>query len=466
MSIKKNLVPINQVLNEVSLNSDVEVAGWVRTFRQGKKIGFIQLNDGSCLTDLQIVVEKNQFSNELLDQIETGACIRVQGTVIASQGKEQARELLAKKIYVYGTADNSIYPLQKKEHTLEFLREIAHFRPRTRFFSAILRIRHTISYFIHHYFHTNGFFYIHTPIITGSDCEGAGELFRVTTLTDSQLSKTSEEKTDHTKDFFGKPAYLTVSGQLTVEPVALALSKVYTFGPTFRAEHSHTTRHLAEFWMIEPEMAFYDLEDNMDLAEDFLKYLVSKVLEDRSEDLQFLAKFYNVPLFERLESILKEPFVRISYTEAIQILEKHNSEFQFPAQWGNDLQSEHEKWLTEKQFQKPVIVYNYPKEIKAFYMRQNEDGKTVAAMDILFPQIGEIIGGSQREERYELLKQRILELNLPIEAYQWYLETRLFGSAPHSGFGLGLERFIQFCTGATNIRDVILFPRYHGTIQY
>jgi asparaginyl-tRNA synthetase len=466
MTIRKGLVTIREVLTEVPLEAEIEVAGWVRTFRQGKKVGFIQLNDGSCFQDLQIVVEKERFPAHVLNAIETGACIRVSGKVVPSQGSKQARELLSQTILLYGPADNAIYPLQKKEHTLEFLREIAHFRPRTRFFSAILRIRHTISYHIHHYFHSHGFYYIHTPIITSSDCEGAGQLFRVTTLSDSQLKALAEEKLDPSQDFFGKPSYLTVSGQLTVEPVALALSKVYTFGPTFRAEHSNTTRHLAEFWMIEPEMAFYDLEDNMELAEDLLKYLVAQVLEHHSDDLHFLAQFYDVPLHERLEGVFREPFIRISYTEAIRHLEKENDQFQFPVQWGDDLQTEHERYLTEVLFKKPVIVYDYPKAIKAFYMRQNEDGKTVAAMDVLFPHIGEVIGGSQREERYDRLKQRIIELGLPLEAYEWYLETRRFGSAPHSGFGLGLERFVQFCTGATNIRDVILFPRYYGNIHY
>lgn len=450
---------IKDLLNNCELNKEYVVEGWVRTHRNIKNVSFIALNDGSIIHNIQIVLDNIQFDEELIKKITTGACLRVIGTLVPSQGKGQKVEVNAKEIIIHGTCDPEIYPLQKKGHTLEFLRSIAHLRPRTNTFGAIFRIRHNMSYAIHHYFNSKGFVYIHTPIITGSDCEGAGQMFRVTTLDLYNLPKTEDGKIDFSQDFFGKETSLTVSGQLEGELGALALSEIYTFGPTFRAENSNTPRHLAEFWMIEPEMAFYDINDNMDLAEDFIKYLVKYALEHCIDDLRFLNEMYDKELIERLQFVLKNPFERITYTNAINILLYSKENFEFPVYWGCDLQSEHERYLVEKHFKRPVIITDYPKEIKAFYMKQNDDGKTVRAMDVLFPKIGEIIGGSQREENYEKLFNRIKELHIPEKDIWWYLETRKFGTAPHSGFGLGFERLMLFITGMSNIRDVIPFPR-------
>ncbi len=441
------------------IGSIVNVKGWVRTKRGNKNVAFIALNDGSVIHNIQIVVDVLNFDEETLRLITTGSCISVNGLLVESQGQGQTVEIQAKEIELYGTADPETYPLQKKGHSLEFLREIAHLRPRTNTFGAVLRIRHAMAFAIHKYFNDNGFYYLHAPIITGSDAEGAGAMFRVTTL-DPKLPPLKEDGAiDYEQDFFGKPTNLTVSGQLEGELGALALSLVYTFGPTFRAENSNTARHLAEFWMIEPEMAFYDINDNMDLAEDCLKYFICYALDNCYDDLEFLNKMYDNGLIERLKSIIDNTFVRLSYTEAITILENSQNKFEFPVKWGIDLQSEHERYLVEKHFKKPVILTGYPKEIKAFYMKQNEDGKTVRAMDVLFPQIGEVIGGSQREENYDKLYSRVKELNIPEKDLWWYLDTRKYGTAPHSGFGLGFERLILFVTGMGNIRDVIPFPR-------
>lgn len=419
----------------------------------------MSVNDGSIIHSIQVVIDLANFDDELMRNITTGSCIGVRGLIKESPGQEQKVEVHAKEIELYGTADAATYPLQKKGHSLEFLREIAHLRPRTNTFGAILRLRHAMSFAIHKYFNDNGFFYMHTPIITGSDAEGAGEMFQVTTFALNEIPHRPDGSIDYTTDFFGKPTNLTVSGQLEGELGALALSNIYTFGPTFRAENSNTPRHLAEFWMIEPEMAFYDIQDNMDLAEDFLKYLILYALENCSEDLLFLQKMYDNELMDRLNFVLQNKFERIEYTEAIDILLSSGQKFEFPVNWGVDLQAEHERYLVEKHFKKPVIITNYPKDIKAFYMKQNEDNKTVRAMDVLFPRIGEIIGGSQREENYENLIRRIEELKLPSKDLWWYIDTRKFGSAPHSGFGLGFERLMLFVTGMTNIRDVIPFPR-------
>ncbi len=435
------------------------VKGWVRTKRGNKNVAFIALNDGSIIHNIQIVAEVQQFEEELLRLVTTGSCISITGVLVESPGQGQPVELQAKRIEILGPADAETYPLQKKGHSLEFLREIAHLRPRTNTFGAVLRIRHAMAFAIHKYFNDNGFYYIHSPIITGSDAEGAGAMFRVTTLDAKNPPLTEEGKIDYSQDFFGKETNLTVSGQLEAELAALALAQVYTFGPTFRAENSNTPRHLAEFWMIEPEMAFFDIIDDMDLAEDFLKSLIRYALENCADDLDFLNKMYDNELIERLKTIVDSTFVRLTYTEAVKILESSGQDFEFPVGWGTDLQSEHERYLVEKYFTKPVILTDYPKEIKAFYMKQNDDGKTVRAMDVLFPRIGEIIGGSQREENYEKLLNRIHELDIPEKDVWWYLETRKFGSAVHSGFGLGFERLILFVTGMSNIRDVIPFPR-------
>jgi asparaginyl-tRNA synthetase len=448
----------------------------VQTKREGKNVTFIALNDGSTIHHLQIVADVTQFGEETLKKITTGACIAVTGELVPSQGAGQKVELLAKGIEIYGTADPEKYPLQAKRHSMEFLREIAHLRPRSRTFGAIFRIRHALAFAIHKYFNDNGFFYLHTPIITGSDAEGAGEMFRVTTLDPKKPPLTETGEVDYKQDFFGKSTNLTVSGQLEGELGALALGKIYTFGPTFRAENSNTARHLAEFWMVEPEMAFYDLEDNMDLAEDFMKYLIRYALDNCLDELQFLEtrlleeeknkkqeERSPMPLIEKLRFVVDNQFERLDYTQAVDILMKskpaQKGQFVYPVSWGTDLQSEHERYLVEKHFKKPVILTNYPMHIKSFYMKQNDDGKTVRAMDVLFPGIGEIIGGSQREENYDKLYARVKELNIPEESLWWYLETRQYGTAPHSGFGLGFERLTLFVTGMTNIRDVIPFPR-------
>lgn len=442
------------------IGQQVNVKGWVRTKRGNKNVAFIAINDGSIIHNIQAVVDVPVFGNdELLKKVTTGACISVNGKLVESQGKGQQVEILVSAIEVYGTADTETYPLQKKGHSLEFLREIAHLRPRTNTFGAVFRIRHALAFAIHKYFNDKGFYYLHTPIITGSDAEGAGAMFRVTTLDLHNVPKTPEGHIDFSQDFFGKETNLTVSGQLEGELGALALSNIYTFGPTFRAENSNTSRHLAEFWMIEPEMAFYDIHDNQDLAEDFLKYLIRYVLEKCPDDLEFLQKMYDKELISRLSFVTQNTFERLSYTQAVEILEQSGETFEYPVKWGVDLQSEHERYLVEKHFKKPVILTDYPKTIKAFYMKQNDDGKTVRAMDVLFPKIGEIIGGSQREEVYEKLLSRIHEMEIPEKDVWWYLETRKFGTAPHSGFGLGFERLMLFITGMGNIRDVIPFPR-------
>lgn len=440
------------------VGSEVDVRGWVRTRRGNKYVQFVALNDGSSINNLQIVFDMNRFSDEQLKPITTGASIHVTGKLVESQGKGQKYEIQADTLEIYGTADET-YPLQKKGHTLEFLREKAHLRPRTNTFGAILRVRSALAYAIHKFFQEKGFFYLHTPLITASDCEGAGAMFQVTTLPLNDLPRTEDGAVDYSQDFFGKPTALTVSGQLEGELGATAIGEIYTFGPTFRAENSNTQRHLSEFWMIEPEMAFYDITDNMDLAEEFVKYCIRYVLDNCRDDIEFLAEHYDKDLISRLEFVLHNDFVRLTYTEGIEILEKSGHKFEFPVSWGIDLQSEHERYLVEQHFKKPVILTDYPKEIKAFYMKQNEDGRTVRAMDVLFPQIGEIIGGSEREADLDKLQQRIDELHIPMKDIWWYLDTRRYGSVPHSGFGLGFERLLLFCTGMTNIRDVIPFPR-------
>ncbi|MBP6414180.1 MAG: asparagine--tRNA ligase [Bacteroidia bacterium] len=438
---------------------DVTVKGWVRTKRGNKNVAFIAVNDGSTIHTIQAVVDVAQFDEEILKLITTGACVKIDGLLVQSQGQGQSVEIQAKNIEVYGTADAETYPLQKKGHTLEFLREIAHLRPRTNTFGAVLRIRHHMAFAIHNYFNSKGFFYLHTPIITGSDAEGAGEMFHVTNFDIAHPPKNEDGTINYAEDFFGKETNLTVSGQLEGELGAMALSQIYTFGPTFRAENSNTARHLAEFWMIEPEMAFYELEDNMNLVEDFLKYLIGYCLQHCKDDLEFLNKMYDTELIQRLQMVQSTAFERLTYTAAIEILKASKHPFEYPVDWGTDLQSEHERYLVEKHFKKPVILTNYPKHIKAFYMKQDEDGKTVRAMDVLFPGIGEIVGGSQREDNYEKLLNRVREMGIPEKDIWWYLETRKFGTAPHSGFGLGFERLILFVTGMSNIRDVIPFPR-------
>ena len=450
---------IAELLRSGEVNTDVVVKGWVRTKRGNKNVAFLALNDGSTINNIQIVVDVASFDEELLKRITTGACLCVRGRLVESAGAGQRVEVQACEIEIYGTADPDTYPLQKKGHTLEFLREIAHLRPRTNTFGAVLRIRHAMAFAIHKYFNDRGFYYLHTPIITASDAEGAGAMFQVTTLDLKNLPRTEDGRVDYTQDFFGRSTNLTVSGQLEGELGALSLGQIYTFGPTFRAENSNTPRHLAEFWMIEPEMAFYELEDDMDLAEDFLKYLIRYALDNCMEDLEFLNKMYDNELIERLRMVVNEDFVRLNYTEGIEILKQSGQKFEFPVDWGCDLQSEHERYLVEKHFKRPVILINYPKDIKAFYMKQNDDGKTVRAMDVLFPKIGEIIGGSEREADYEKLDRRIKELGMSMDTLWWYMDTRRFGSAPHSGFGLGFERLLLFVTGMANIRDVIPFPR-------
>ncbi|MEI7499202.1 MAG: asparagine--tRNA ligase [Bacteroidota bacterium] len=447
------------LLKSKAFGSEVFVKGWVRTKRGNRNINFISINDGSVIHHIQVVAEVANFSDEVLRLVTTGSCIAVKGILVESMGQGQSVEIQASHIEVYGTADPESYPLQKKGHGLEFLREIAHLRPRTNTFGAVLRIRHAMAFAIHKYFNDHGFYYLHTPVITGSDAEGAGAMFRVTTLDEKNPPLLPDGHVDYTQDFFGKETKLTVSGQLEAELGAMALSLVYTFGPTFRAENSNTPRHLAEFWMIEPEMAFYDIHDDMDLAEDFLKYLMQYALDNCFDDLEFLNKMYDAELIDRLKQVISEKFERLTYTKAIDILKSAGQTWEFPVDWGTDLQAEHERYLVEKHFGKPVILTGYPKEIKAFYMKMNEDGKTVRAMDVLFPKIGEIIGGSQREENLEALLNRIHEMNIPEKDVWWYLETRKFGTAPHAGFGLGFERLILFVTGMSNIRDVIPFPR-------
>ena len=452
-------IKIKNLLSNPVLGSDVLVKGWVRTKRGNKNIIFIALNDGSTINNIQIVVEASSFDENLLKEISTGACIAVHGKLVESQGQGQNIEISAAGIELYGKSDAETYPLQKKGHSMEFLRENAHLRFRTNTFGAVFRIRHAMAFAIHKYFNDKGFVYLHTPIITGSDAEGAGEMFQVTTMDLNNMPRNGDGSINYSNDFFGKQTNLTVSGQLEGELGALSLGDIYTFGPTFRAENSNTPRHLAEFWMIEPEMAFYDLNDNMDLAEDFVKYIIKYALDNCREDLEFLNNMIDKALLERLKFVVDNEFVRITYTEAVSILTSSGKKWDYPVGWGRDLQAEHERYLVEEHFKRPVILTDYPKEIKAFYMKQNDDGKTVRAMDVLFPGIGEIIGGSQREEQYDRLLSRIKELKLQEKDFWWYLDTRRFGSAPHSGFGLGFERLILFVTGMSNIRDVIPFPR-------
>ena len=444
------------------IGEKVNVKGWVRTKRGNKQVAFIALNDGTTIKNIQVVVDLASADEEQMKLISTGACLSVIGDLVASQGGGQEIEIQCNEIEIYGTADPQTYPLQKKGHTMEYLREIAHLRPRTNTFGAVFRIRHNMAMAIHNFFHERGFFYFHTPLITASDCEGAGQMFQVTTMNLYDLKKDENGSIMYDNDFFGRQASLTVSGQLEAELAAMALGAVYTFGPTFRAENSNTPRHLAEFWMIEPEVAFNEIEDNMELAEDFIKYCVRWALDNCADDLQFLNDMFDKELLTRLRSVIDVEFKRLTYTEGISILEgavANGKKFEFPIFWGADLAAEHERYLVEEYFKRPVILTDYPKEIKSFYMKQNEDGKTVRAMDILFPKIGEIIGGSQREESYEKLAQRASEMGVPEKDIWWYLDTRRFGTAPHSGFGLGFERLLLFVTGMSNIRDVIPFPR-------
>ena len=467
MSLKRT--KIVDIFDASLVGQQVCVKGWVRTRRGNKNVQFVALNDGSTIKNIQIVVDLAKFSEEELKPITTGSSLCVEGLLVESEGKGQTCEIQAEKIQIYGTADPDSYPLQKKGHTMEFLRDIAHLRPRTNTFGAVFRIRHNMAIAIHRFFHERGFFYFHTPIITASDCEGAGQMFQVTTMNLYDLKKDENGSIRYDSDFFGKQASLTVSGQLEGELAATALGAIYTFGPTFRAENSNTPRHLAEFWMIEPEVAFNDIVDNMDLAEDFIKYCMKWALDNCYDDVKFLNDMFDKELIARLEGVLKQDFVRLTYTEGIKILEEAvagGHKFEFPVYWGVDLASEHERFLVEEHFKRPVILTDYPKEIKAFYMKQNEDGKTVRAMDVLFPKIGEIIGGSEREESYDKLINRIEELNIPMKDMWWYLETRKFGTVPHSGFGLGFERLLLFVTGMSNIRDVIPFPRTPNNAEF
>ncbi len=459
---------IVDALKITDFGAEINVRGWVRTRRGNKNVSFIALNDGSTIHNIQIVVDLANFDAEQLKLITTGSSISATGVLVESQGAGQKVEMQAKNIHVYGTADET-YPLQKKGHSMEFLREIAYLRPRTNTFGAVYRIRHHMSMAIHQFFHNRGFYYVHTPIITGSDAEGAGQMFTVTSLDLNNLPKNEENKVDFSEDFFGKHTNLTVSGQLEGELAALALGQIYTFGPTFRAENSNTQRHLAEFWMIEPEVAFYEIGDNMDLAEDFIKYCVQWALDNCMDDLLFLQSAFDKELIERLKFVVDNRFIRLTYTEGIKILEKaieNGEKFEFRVGWGVDLHSEHERYLVEKHFKTPVILTDYPQEIKAFYMKLNEDGKTVRAMDVLFPKIGEIIGGSEREENYEKLKERAAAMGVPEKDIWWYLDTRRYGTVPHSGFGLGFERLLLFVTGLNNIRDVIPFPRTPNTADF
>ena len=459
---------IADALSSTHFGTDINVKGWVRTHRSSKVVDFIALNDGSTINNIQIVVDPTKFADELLKQITTGACIGVTGKLVESQGQGQASEIQCEDIVVYGGC-GSDYPMQKKGQSFEYMRQHAHLRLRTNTFGAVMRIRHNMAIAIHQYFHEHGFFYFHTPLITASDAEGAGEMFQVTTKNLYDLKKDEEGKIIYTDDFFGKMTSLTVSGQLEGELGATALGQIYTFGPTFRAENSNTPRHLAEFWMVEPEVAFIDLADLMDLEEDFIKYCVRWALEHCKDDLEFLNKMIDKTLIARLEGVVNENFVRLSYTEGIKILKEavaKGRKFEFPISWGADLASEHERYLVEEHFKKPVIMTDYPKEIKAFYMKLNDDGKTVQGTDVLFPQIGEIIGGSIREENYDKLVAQIEERHIPMKDMWWYLDTRRYGSCPHGGFGLGFERLILFVTGMQNIRDVIPFPRTPKSAEF
>lgn len=463
MTLKRERV--SELLKKVP-GSEVLAKGWVRTKRGNKNIAFIALNDGSTINNIQVVCELKNFDEEMMKSITTGACIKVTGDLVESLGSGQKVEISAKEIEIYGTADPEKYPLQKKGHSMEFLREIAHLRPRTNTFGAVLRIRHAMAFAIHKFFNDKGFCYLHTPLITASDAEGAGAMFQVTTLDLQNVPKTENGEVDYSDDFFGKKTSLTVSGQLEGELGAMSLGNIYTFGPTFRAENSNTPRHLAEFWMVEPEMAFYEIEDNMELAEEFIKYLVKYALDNCADDLKFLNDMFDKELIERLKGVTETEFKRLTYTEGIKILQESGEKFEYPVYWGVDLQSEHERYLVEKHFRRPVILTDYPKDIKAFYMKQNDDGKTVRGMDVLFPKIGEIIGGSEREASYEKLMNRINELHMDTTNLEWYIDTRRFGTAPHSGFGLGFERLLLFVTGMSNIRDVIPFPRTPKSAEF
>lgn len=456
---------IKTLLAEAKPQSEVLVKGWVRTRRDAKDFSFVEINDGSCLKNLQIIANNNLSNYEDVKKITTGSSVAVKGSLVASQGGNQAVELVAAEVEIYSLAPDD-FPLQKKKHTDEYLRTIAHLRPRTNKYGAAFRVRSELSFAIHKFFNERGFRYVHTPLITGSDCEGAGEMFQVTTLDLNNVPKLPNGQVDYSQDFFGKPAHLTVSGQLNGEMYALALGDIYTFGPTFRAENSNTPRHAAEFWMIEPEMAFADLNDDMDLAEDMVRYCVKHVMETCAEDLELFAKYVDITLPETLKNIVEQGFARITYTEAIEIMKKSGRKFEYTPEYGIDLQTEHERYLAEEHFKRPVIVRDYPKEIKAFYMRMNDDGKTVAAMDVLVPRIGELIGGSQREERYDVLVQKIKDMGMKEEDYSWYLDSRKFGSVPHAGFGLGFERMMMLLTGIANIRDVIPFPRTPNSINF
>jgi asparaginyl-tRNA synthetase len=458
---------VAKVLVSEEIGSTFSVMGWVRTKRESKGgFSFIELNDGSCMSSLQVIAGENlpNYKDDVA-KLQTGCSVRVRGTLVSSPAKGQRVELKAEEIEVLGWADPEQYPLQKKRHSFEFLRTIAHLRPRTNTFGAVARVRNALSFAIHSFFQERGFVYVHTPVITGSDAEGAGEMFRVTSFNLDQIPQ-KEGRTDFGQDFFGTPANLTVSGQLEAEVYALALGDVYTFGPTFRAENSNTTRHLAEFWMVEPEMAFCDLEGNVELATDFLKYLFAYVLKHCQEDMEFFKKFIDPTVIETLEKLVSQDFKRMTYTEAVDILTKAKEPFEFPVSWGSDIQAEHERYLCEKVIDGPLVLTDYPRTIKPFYMKVNKDGKTVGAMDVLVPKIGEIIGGSQREDDYETLLERMKETNIDPAGYWWYLELRRFGSAPHSGFGLGFERLVQFVTGMANIRDVIPFPRTPGNVAF
>ena len=451
---------VKQIYRETDkfMGKQVEISGWVRTLRASNAFGFIELNDGSFFKNIQIVFESNINNFKDISKLGTGSAIRVKGVVVKSEGEKQPFEIKADEVEIVGTSDED-FPLQKKRHTFEYLRTIAHLRPRANAFNAVFRVRSLVAHAIHTFFAERGFVYVHTPIITGSDCEGAGEMFKVTTLDLNDLPRTEEGKIDFKEDFFGHETNLTVSGQLAVENYCAAFRNVYTFGPTFRAENSNTQRHASEFWMIEPEIAFADLFDDMQLAEEMMKFIINYVLEKAPEEMQFFNDMIDKGLLERLNFVMNSDFARITYTEAIELLEKSGKQFEYPVKWGSDLQTEHERYLTEELLKKPVFVYNYPKEIKAFYMRLNDDNKTVAATDLLVPGVGEIIGGSQREERYDVLVQRIAELGLKKEDYWWYLDLRRFGTNPHAGFGLGFERAIMYITGMQNIRDVIPYPR-------
>ncbi|HEV2047301.1 MAG TPA: asparagine--tRNA ligase [Chthoniobacterales bacterium] len=457
--------PVKQALQSSAPISEIMVQGWVRTRRDSKDFSFIELNDGSCLRNLQIIAGNSLANYADIQRLTTGASIMVHGELVASQGKGQAWELVADKIDIVGRSDDS-YPLQKKGHTPEFLREIAHLRPRSNLFGCVFRVRSRLAFAIHQFFQDRGFVYVHTPIITGSDCEGAGELFHVTAIDCKNPPRTKEGEIDYAKDFFSRQTYLTVSGQLEAEAFACALSKVYTFGPTFRAENSNTSRHANEFWMIEPEMAFCDLNGNMDLAEEIVKYLIVDLRKNCAEDLELFSKFVDKELFSRLDFVIDRKFQRITYTDAVDLLKKSGEKFEFPVEYGLNLQSEHERWLTERHFKCPVTVFNYPKEIKPFYMRLNDDGKTVTAMDLLVPGIGEIVGGSQREERLDVLEANMRRHKMDPADYKWYLDLRRYGTVPHSGFGLGFERMLMFVTGVSNIRDVIPFARTPGSAEF